>query len=241
MSSSIVLAVCSSSTWFAPKKSEIVSIGKTSVSLYPKVDASMSDPEKATAFQKNKTALALADLDQKALILTLADRLDLMLTTELSIADWERKLNCNWANFVNLSILPWHGANGALINTTTTAADASILLPVQNGAANACRSLGVKLVRVQLALDYANLNRIDPAPNTTLSGEYSIQLPQDSVDLTTAADNTYRLTTFTGAADLHTLSIKNIKSDILRATHQTVLSTSSSQASILPPAGPTAR
>ena len=89
MSSPTVLAIRSSSTRFAPRNPEIVSIGKTSVLLYPKVDASTTNPEKAMAFQQNKTALASAGLDQKARILALADRLDLMLTTESSLVDWE--------------------------------------------------------------------------------------------------------------------------------------------------------
>ncbi len=83
------------SATFTPTKPEIVSIGKTSVLLYPKIVASMSDPEKAMVFQQNKTALASAELDQKARILSLADRLDLMLTAKLSLADWERKLRRN--------------------------------------------------------------------------------------------------------------------------------------------------
>ncbi len=175
----------------------------------------MADPEKAMAFKQNKTALALADLNQKARILGL----DLMLTAESSHANWERKLCRNWANFANLSILSWHGANGNIINNTTTAADASILLPAQDRAANACRAPGVKFVRVQLALDYADLNRIDPAPNTVLRGEYYIQLLQDTVNLTNAAGNAYHLTTFTGPADLRTLSINDVKCTILDATH----------------------
>jgi hypothetical protein len=203
------------STRFTPRKPEIVGIGKSLVSLYPKVDASMSDPEKAMAFQQNKTALASAELDQKVRILALADRLDLMLTAELSLADWERKLHRNWANFANLSILSWHSRNGNLINNTMTAVDESILLPVQDGAANTCRATGVKFVRVQLALNYADLNRIDPTPNTTLKGEYYIQLPQDSIDLINGAGNPYRLTTFTGAEDLRTLTVEAIKRDIL--------------------------
>ena len=101
-----------------------------------------------------------------------------------------------------------------------TAADASILLPVQNGAANTCRAPGVKFVRMQLALNYADLNRIDPAPYTTLRGEYYIQLPQDSIDLTNGAGNPYCLTTLTGASDLRTLTVEAIKRDILDATHQ---------------------
>jgi len=220
MSSPTVLAIRSTPTRFAPRKPEIVSIGKTSVSLYPKVDASMGDPEKAMAFQQNKTALTSADLDQKERILALADRLDLMLTAESSLADWERKLRSNWANFANLSILSWHGANGNTLNNTTTAADASILLPVQDGAAHSCRSSGVKFVRVQLALDYADLNRIDPTPNCVLRGEYYIQLPQDTIDFTNAAGTPYRLTTFIGPADLRTLTMDDVRLLILDATHQ---------------------
>ena len=100
MSSPTVLAVHSSSMWFAPQKPEIVSISKISVLLYPKVDASTLDPKKAMAFQQNKMALDLADLDQKARILALAECLDLMLTAESSLTDWECKLPRNWANFI---------------------------------------------------------------------------------------------------------------------------------------------
>jgi hypothetical protein len=55
----------------------------------------MTDPEKAMAYQHNKTALVSADLNQRAYILTLADRLDLMLTAESSLTNWEQKLSCN--------------------------------------------------------------------------------------------------------------------------------------------------
>jgi hypothetical protein len=75
---------------FVPRKLEIVLIGKTSVSLYPKVDATMSDPEKVMADQQNRTALTTANLDQPARILALADCLDLMLIAESSFSDWER-------------------------------------------------------------------------------------------------------------------------------------------------------
>jgi hypothetical protein len=53
-----------------------------------------------------------------------------------------------------------------------------------------------------------------------LRGEYYIQLPQDSIDLINVAGSPYRLTTFTGAADLRTLTVEAIKRDILDATHQ---------------------
>ena len=212
----------SSKTPFTLKKQEIVSIGRTSVSLYPKVEGSWSDAEKSMAFQQIKAALAQADLDQRARILALADRLDLMTTAESILADWERRLNRHWADFTFLTILSWHNTAGAPIDDTTTAADASILKPVQDGAVADCRSAGVKFVRVQLELDYADLAvpRVGAGPAPLLRGEYYIQLPQGSRDVTNAAGNVRRLSTFLGVADLRTLSVDEVQRDILHQTHQ---------------------
>lgn len=209
-------------TPFTPKKQEIVSIGRTSVSLYPKIDGSWPDAEKAMAYQQIKAALATADLDQRARILTLADRIDLMTTAESILADWERRLNRHWADFSHLTILSWHNAAGTPINDTVTDADASILKPIQNGAAADCRSAGVKFVRVQLELDYSDLavRRVDAGPAPILRGEYYIQLPQGTIDLTNAAGNARRLTTFLGADDLRTLSSDEVRTTILHGTHQ---------------------
>jgi hypothetical protein len=120
---------------FVPRAAKAVAIRRTSVSLYLKVDASMSDPEKALAYQQNWAALADADLDQRARILALAERLDLMHTAESSLVDWERRLTKNWFNFANLTIISWHNAQGGVINNTTVADNPSVLLPVQNGVA----------------------------------------------------------------------------------------------------------
>jgi hypothetical protein len=53
-----------------------------------------------------------------------------------------------------------------------------------------------------------------------LHGEYYIRLPQDTVNLTNAAGNAYHLMTFTGPADLRTLSVADVKRTILDVTHQ---------------------
>ena len=208
---------------FVPRKPEIVTIGRTSVSLYPKVDSSMTDPEKALAYQHNKTALASADLNQRARILTLAERLDLMLMAESGLADWERKLSRSWANFHHLTILSWHDAKGAAISNTTVAGDLSTLLTYQDGPVANCRAAGIKFVRVQLELDFADLTiaaAAVPTPNVILRGEYYIQLPQSSIDLTNGTGGAYRLTTWLGAADLSTLSPAEVQRDILDLTYQ---------------------
>jgi hypothetical protein len=220
MSSPTILAIQATKACFVPHKPKIVLIGMTLVLLYPKVDPSMSDPEKALACQQNRTALATADLDQQLRILAFAKKLDLMLTAESSLADWERKLAKNWFNFGNLNIISWHNAHGAIINGTTMPNDTFILLPVQDSVANQCHAEGLKFVCVQLNLDFADLNTIRPAPSTILRGEYYIKLPQRTIHLTNKRGMAYKLTTFNGAADLHTLSAGEVKQDIINNNHQ---------------------
>jgi hypothetical protein len=96
----------------------------------------VSNPKKAMVYQQSKTALASTNLDQCTHILVLAERLNLLLTAESSLADWERKLLKNWASFQNLSIILWHNPKGDPINNTTTNAYSFILLLVQNGILN---------------------------------------------------------------------------------------------------------
>jgi hypothetical protein len=182
----------------------------------------MTNAEKAMVFQHNKTALSSADVNQCVRILPLADWIDLMLNPKSSLANWERKLSCHWADFVCLSIHSWHNLAGNPINDMTTAADASILKPVQDGAAADCRSAGVKFVQVQLELDYTGLatqqGNARPAP--ILCGEYYLQLPQGTTNLTYANGQAQRLTTFLGVDNLRTLSASKVKRDLLDVTHQ---------------------
>jgi len=200
-----------------------VSIGRTSVSLYRKVDETMSDPEKALAFQHNRTALAGADLEQRARILTLVDRMNLMLMAEAGLADWELKLSKNWSNFQNLKILSWHDEKGTRISNITIPGDSSILLPVQDGNIADCHSPGVKFVCVQLELDFADLTiaTAHPAPtNVILQGEFYVQLPQSSHNLNNGVGAAYMLTTWLGPFDLRTMSTVSVQRDILGITHQ---------------------
>ncbi len=108
MSSPSIKAIWATKSPFISRQTEIVSIDRTLVSLYLKGNSSMTNAEKALAFQHNKTAPTLAYLNQRACLLTLADPLNLMLTAELGLTTWERKLSCNWPNFQHLTILSWH-------------------------------------------------------------------------------------------------------------------------------------
>jgi hypothetical protein len=98
----------------------------------------------------------------------------------------------------------------------------SVLLPVKNGALNTCHAEGVKFVCVNLALDFADLISLNPAPSCVLRGAYYINLPQRTVQLTNGTGNAYKynLPTFLGAANLRTLSAAEVKCDILDETRQ---------------------
>ncbi len=163
--------------------------------------------------------LAGADLDQRARILALAERLNLMLTVESSLIDWERKLSKNWFNFANLTIISWHNACGGIIINLMIADSPSVLLPVQNGAVAMCQAEG-EFVRVHLGLDFSDLNTIVPAPSCVLLGKFYIKLPQRTVQLLNGHNVAYNLTTFWGAADLWTLLPLEIQRAILDETHQ---------------------
>jgi hypothetical protein len=183
----------------------------------------MTNAEKALAFQHNKTALASTNLDQCARLLTLANRLKLMLMAKSGLADWERKLSPNRANFDHLNILLWHNAKGDSIVDITNTTDLSILKPVQNGKKDDCCSTGVKFDHVQLELDYSDLATTSaglPTSSTVLRSEYYIQLPQDTKDLTNEKGNAYRLSTYIGGNNLQTLSAAEVKHTILDVTHQ---------------------
>jgi len=148
--------------------------------------------------------------------------MNLMLTAEAGLADWERKLSKNWSNLAYLKILSWHDEKGMRINNTTIPGDSSILLPVQDGNIADCRSPGMKFVRVQLELDFADLTiATAPAPhNVVLRGEYYLQLPQSSINLNNGVGAAYTLTSWLGISDLRTMSTVSVQRDILCITHQ---------------------
>ena len=57
---------------FVPWPLENVQVDKQTVKLYPIVDLSMKPPERAHAFQTNKTALSIPSIDPRAMLATLS-------------------------------------------------------------------------------------------------------------------------------------------------------------------------
>jgi hypothetical protein len=206
--------------FFVPRPLKLVTIGKATVKLYPIITSSMKPPERAHAFQVNKTALAVPGINRHAMLDTLGTQISLNATVEGTVGDWYRHFDRNWCNIAHLSILLFYNNARAQVLDSVTAADPSILLPVQDGAVANCHRANINFVCVQLNLDFATLVTLRPPGNTTLRTEYYIELPQDSCDLTNGNNQVYRLTTYLGPGDLLAIAAADFEREILAHTLQ---------------------
>jgi hypothetical protein len=136
------------------------------------------------------------------------------------ITDFLSFFDKRWYNFDNLTIQSFHDSSGAVINNTTTVANASILLPVQDGAIPNCRQPDVRFVRVLCTINFANLITVPDAGVTVLRISFYIELPQSTQAMTNGHDHAYNLTSWLGAADLLTLSAKEVRTLILQPSLQ---------------------
>jgi hypothetical protein len=75
---------------FVPRPLESVQVDKIMVKLYPVVNSSMQAPERAHAFQMNKTALSIPGIDRRAMLDTLGAQLNLSAIVNGVLGDWNR-------------------------------------------------------------------------------------------------------------------------------------------------------
>jgi hypothetical protein len=75
---------------FVPRTLKPVQIDKMTVKLYPIVNLSMKLPERAHAFQINKTALTTPSIDHRMMLNTLGAQLNLSAIVDGVLGDWTR-------------------------------------------------------------------------------------------------------------------------------------------------------
>jgi hypothetical protein len=207
------------STLFAPRTLVPVSVGCTTVNLYPVVDHTMMVHKRAHAFQINKNALSSQALDLRVMLEALGQQLNLSASVEGMIGGWLRCFQDSWVDFHHLQLLSFLNNAGKEVTDTCSAADPAILLPVVNGALNTCCK-AIKFVHVQLTLDFNPLVSIIPPGPTVLRSAFYIKLPQTSVGLVNDSRVNYTLLTFHGPADLRTLTPAKVRAQILDLTLQ---------------------
>jgi hypothetical protein len=204
---------------FVPWSPESVQVDKLTVKLYPVVNLSMLAPERAHAFQTNKTALSIPGINRRAMLNTLGTQLNLSTIVNGILGDWNRHFCCNWCNFAHLPILLFHSNAGTQVNNTTVANNLAILLPVVDGPyADCCKQ--VRFIRVQLNLDFVSLIPPGVQGLTILQVEFYIKLPQSSRDLQNGNNQNYRLTPWLGDSDLCATSAANFNRNVLVHTLQ---------------------
>ena len=157
-----------------------VKIGGISVSLYPTPDALMSAAERGHGFHVTKNNLLAANLALHQVLNALGQQTSQGTVVDGEIAGFLRHFNDHWRDLQNLTILSWHNSTGAIMNNTATAADSSILLPVQNGVLADFWQQDVQFFRVKVSVDYSySIPSFSP-----LCLDFYIELPQESRAMT---------------------------------------------------------
>ncbi len=156
-----------------------VSIGRTTVHVYPCVDSSMQPHERAHAYHITLIVLSLQNIDLRLQLNALGHQLNLQVTVDGVVNNWLRFFHDHWHDFSRLTILSFHSVNSDVNKGATTAQDLNILLPVQDGNVANCHQQNIKFIRVQLSINFVSLinvpNQVGP---TTLWTEYYLELPQ---------------------------------------------------------------
>ena len=104
------------------------------VKLYQVVNLTMKLPERAQAFQINKTDLATPapGIYRCMKLDSLGTQLNLSTIVNSVLGNWNRHFGCNWYNFSTMTILSFHNDSGAQVKGKTTVTDLAVLLPVIN-------------------------------------------------------------------------------------------------------------
>jgi hypothetical protein len=199
---------------FAPKTLVPVSVGRTTVNLYPVINTTMLVHKHAHAFQINKTTLLLQALKLRIMLDALGAQLNLSASVKGMIEEWLRFFQDSWFDFSLLQILSFHNNAGGQVNDTTMAANPAILLPLQDRPVIDCPK-AIKFVRVQLNLNYAALANVNPPSPTVLRATYYIKLPLHLRALLNGNGMQYSITTFIGPGDLRTLSPPEVRAQVL--------------------------
>ena len=160
-----------------------IRVSSYTMNLYPVMEETMEVHERAYMFHVNKAALASQTIPTRLQLDALDNQLNLVETMDGVIQDWTRHFQDCWYNFWHLRVLSFHDTKGDMITNTTSTTDLTILLPAQDqdGSAADQRKQGVKIVCMQLRLDFYPLANTGVTTHyCNLLEEYYIELPQST-------------------------------------------------------------
>ena len=138
--------------------------------------------------------------------------------TASKYSQWTRGFDAHWPDPSNYTILGFFGTDGARLNSTTTAADPEVLLPIDETTPRTAaqrRSGDVRWAHVQCRLPYASVDPESNPPDPTYDYSFYIDLPQSTKQTLNSQGNASAVTTYWGPDDLRTMSKADFKANIL--------------------------
>ena len=119
-------------------------------------------------------------------------------------------------DFCNLSIVTFHDSGSAEIKTTTTASNAAILLPIQDGAKALCLQKDSPFVCMMCNANFSRLITIPNYRPTVLCVGFYLELPQTTVAVLDGHNIANNLTNLHGVANLTTLTSNEVHTLIFK-------------------------
>jgi hypothetical protein len=162
--------------------------------------------ERAHAFQVVKSTLEPLLINTCLIINAIGTQLNCRAIFGGLMFDWQSLFDPAWYDFCNLSIVIFHDSGGAEIKTTTTAGNAAILLPIQDGTKASCRQKDAHFVRIMCNVDFSGLITVPNYGPMVLRVGFYLELPLTTVAMTDSHNVAYNLTTWHGVAGLTTLT-----------------------------------
>ena len=93
---------------FAPRALVPISVGRSTVYVYPGIDSTMLPHERAHVYHINLTALTSQNLDLRLQLDALGHQLNLQAMVDGVVNDWLRFFYDHWCDFCHLTILSFH-------------------------------------------------------------------------------------------------------------------------------------
>jgi hypothetical protein len=166
--------------------------------------------EHAHVFQVVMSALKPLRVNTCLILNAIGTQLNCSAIVDGLMFDWQSLFDSVWYDFRNLSIITFHDSDDAEIKTTTTAGNAAILLPVQDGTKALCCQKDVRVVRVMGNVNFSGLITIPNYGPTVLCIGFYLELPQTTIAMMDGHYIAYNLTTWHGVADLTTLTSNEV-------------------------------
>jgi hypothetical protein len=189
--------------------------------------------KRAHAFQVIKSVLEALPIKTRLILDAIEVQLSCGAIVDGLIFDWHSLFDNALYIFANVTIQSLHNSAGGIIRDTTDAANPAILLPVVDGALADCLKNDVCFVRVLCTINFSLMVTIPNQVPTVLCVGFYIELPQGTQAMINGAGTAYNLTTWLSAADLSTLTRKQVQANIRSHALMTALSHSAIRILIL--------